>query len=263
MPAEILNIAHRGASAWSPENTIVAFETALQMGADGFELDVQLSKDDQLVVIHDGSVNRTTGASGRVAAMTLAELKRLDAGTWFNRHRPRRAQPHYAGERIPLLSEALDLAKQTSSLVYIELKFTRDSRDGLVDRVITLVKDLNISQQVIIESFVHDAIKLVKERSPELRTAALFGRSISSPGLSIKRMLRVVEDSGADEIALEKALATNRVLAAASAAKLPVAVWTVNSKRYMLRASELGLKAIITNYPDRMCIGSTASRQKE
>lgn len=76
----MLNIAHRGASAWAPENTIAAFKLALKMGADGFELDVQLTRDDQVVVIHDGSVNRTTNGKGRIANTNLSELKKLDAG---------------------------------------------------------------------------------------------------------------------------------------------------------------------------------------
>src|SRR5689334_9851474 len=104
---------------------MAAFRLAQEMDADGFELDVQLSKDDQLVVIHDGSVNRTTNGTGRISDLTLAQLRRLDAGSWFNSVRPRRAKHQYVGERIPILDEVLDLARHHNSAVYIELKFVR------------------------------------------------------------------------------------------------------------------------------------------
>src|SRR4051812_24485841 len=109
MSERLFNIAHRGASAWAPENTLAAFRLAQEMGADGFELDVQLTGDDQIVVIHDGSVNRTTNGTGRIAELSLSQLKRLDAGSWFNRTKPRRAKRQYATERIPTLDEVLDL----------------------------------------------------------------------------------------------------------------------------------------------------------
>src|SRR5947207_12232183 len=110
MSRGLVNIAHRGASAWAPENTMAAFRLALEMGAHGFELDVQLTTDDQVVVIHDGSVNRTTNGTGRIAQMPLSQIRRLDAGSWFNHVRTRRAKQEYKDERIPILSEALELA---------------------------------------------------------------------------------------------------------------------------------------------------------
>src|SRR5258708_21772551 len=135
MSEHLLNIAHRGASAWAPENTMAAYRLAIEMGAAGFELDVQLTSDDQIVVIHDGSVNRTTNGVGRIAELSLSQLKRLDAGSWCNSAQPRRAQRQYADERIPALSEVLDLARRHNSTMYIELKFPRDSRHGLQERL--------------------------------------------------------------------------------------------------------------------------------
>src|SRR5215831_17794328 len=146
------------------------------MGADGFELDVQLTRDDHAVVIHDGSVDRTTNGSGRVSQMALAEIRKLDAGSWFNLRKPRRARSEFVGEKIPTLSEVLELARQNNSIVYIELKFARDSRPGLEKQVIRIINELKLSRRVVIESFKHQSIKLVKELAPELKTAALFGR---------------------------------------------------------------------------------------
>jgi len=143
MTERLLNIAHRGASAWAPENTMASFRLALNMGADGFELDVQLTSDDQVVVIHDSSVDRTTNGTGRIAQLSFSQLRQLDAGSWFNSAKPRRAKPGYVGERIPLLTEVLDLAKQHNITTYVELKFARDSRAGLEERVVKLIAEYN------------------------------------------------------------------------------------------------------------------------
>lgn len=224
------------------------------MGADGFELDVQLTSDDQIVVIHDGSVNRTTNGTGRIAELSLAELKRLDAGSWFNSAKPRRGKPQYAGERIPTLNEVLDLARRHNSTVYIELKFTRDSRPGLEERVIKLVDEYELSGNVVIESFSLESIKRVKEIATGFRTAALFGRTLTAPRRSLRKMIESAIESRADEIALDKTLLTARVVATATEAGLPVIAWTVNSRLYLKHCIKLGLKGIITNYPDRLAL---------
>ena len=110
-------IAHRGASAYAPENTLAAFQLASDMKADWFELDCTLTKDGEVIVIHDDTVDRTTPAEGRVADLTLAELKTLDAGTWRD--------PEFADERLPTLGESLDFAKGKIG-VYIEIKDSDD-----------------------------------------------------------------------------------------------------------------------------------------
>ena len=110
-------IAHRGASAYAPENTIAAFGLAHEMGADWFELDCTLTRDDEIIVIHDDTVDRTTDGTGRVVELTLEDLKKLDAGTWKD--------PKYAGERLPTLLESLNFARDRIG-VYIEIKDSDD-----------------------------------------------------------------------------------------------------------------------------------------
>jgi len=249
---KVLNIAHRGASAWAPENTMAAFWLAHEIGADGFELDVQLTNDDQIVVIHDGSVNRTTNGTGRIADLALSQVRGLDAGSWFNSTRPRRAKNQYIGERIPTLSEVLDLAQKQKLILYIELKFVRDSRPGIEERVVTLVDKYRLMDKVVIESFSLESISRVKELDPRFRTAALFGRSLTAPRRSIKKIIERAAESHADEIALDKTLLTARVVNAANEAGLPIVAWTVNSRLYLKHCIKLGLKGIITNYPDRL-----------
>ena len=106
-------IAHRGASAYAPENTLVAFEKAVELGADWFELDCTLSKDLEIIVIHDDDMKRTTGVTGAIRDLTLEAIKKADAGSWFDES--------FAGETVPTLGEALDLAKGRIG-VYVEIK---------------------------------------------------------------------------------------------------------------------------------------------
>ena len=112
----MLAIAHRGASGYAPENTFAAFRRAIAMGAGFIETDLQLSRDARFVAIHDATVNRTTNGQGTVHDMTLAELRRLDAGSWFG--------SEYAGERIPTLDEILEFAKKHDVVFYLEIKPT-------------------------------------------------------------------------------------------------------------------------------------------
>jgi len=114
-------IAHRGASAYAPENTLAAFALAAEMGANWFELDCTLTRDGEVIVIHDDTIDRTTGAKGSVAEMTLSELKQYDVGSWFD--------PKFAEERFPTLGEALDLAKEKRIGVYVEIKNSDDDRE--------------------------------------------------------------------------------------------------------------------------------------
>ena len=118
-------IAHRGASAYAPENTLAAFALAKEMNADWFELDCTLSRDGHVVVIHDDTLDRTTNGEGPVRDRTLAELKQLDAGSWKD--------PRFAGERLPLLVEALELARERRIGVYIEIKNAQDDSALMTD----------------------------------------------------------------------------------------------------------------------------------
>ena len=107
-------MAHRGYSGKAPENTMAAFELALEVGSDGLELDVHLTKDGDVVVIHDGTLNRTTNGTGRVGDYTMAELKELDAGSWFS--------PEFKGARLPSLRQVLDLIKDENVMLNVETK---------------------------------------------------------------------------------------------------------------------------------------------
>ncbi len=138
-------IAHRGFSTKSPENTLAGFQLALELGAAGIELDVHLSKDQHIVVCHDEKVDRTTDGKGLITALTIEELKTLDAGSWY--------APNYTGEKNPCLSEVLDIVKGSEKVVNIELKNAIIDYPNLEKEVVTLVQQYDMDDQVIISSF--------------------------------------------------------------------------------------------------------------
>lgn len=153
-----LLIAHRGASSEAPENTLAAFQRALDIGVDGLELDVHLSADGQLVVIHDAIVGRTCwGAAGkRISDMTLAEIQSLDAGSWFGKE--------FAGERVPTLAEVLALDRKGAGLM-IEVKRGNDEIEPLAEAV---VREVAADPSLIVGSFSVQLLERIKQLKPEL-----------------------------------------------------------------------------------------------
>ena len=145
--------AHRGSSAYAPENTLAAFKLAVHQHADAIELDAKLSADDQVVVMHDETVDRTTDGTGRVKALTLAELKRLDAGGKFN--------PAYQSEKIPSLAEVFE-AVGNQIAINVELQNFFSPADDLPDRVVSLIKQYGLERSVILSSF--NPIALIRAR---------------------------------------------------------------------------------------------------
>ena len=151
--------AHRGASAHAPENTLAAFELALAQQTDAIELDVKLSADGHVIVIHDSSVARTTNGHGKVQNMTLAELKALDAGSFFS--------SQFAGERIPTLNEVFDaMGKRT--FINIELKNHRSHGEDLVETVCMLVKKHQMQKYVMFSSFFPNALSKAHSYLPSV-----------------------------------------------------------------------------------------------
>ena len=156
-------IAHRGASSYAPENTLAAFDLALQMGARHIELDVDMTSDGHVVVIHDDTVDRTTNGSGPVTGHTLAALRALDAGSWFG--------AAFAGAQIPTLDEVL-ARYQGRAHVHTEIKgHTTD----LSHRTADLVRHHRMSDQVTITSFQRVRLEEVRAYAPELPTGWLVG----------------------------------------------------------------------------------------
>lgn len=247
-----LIIGHRGASALAPENTIVAFERAMLDGADGIEFDVRLARDRVPVVIHDATLRRTALRTGDVARLTSGELSEVDVGTWFNLRCPSVAQQAYAQARVPTLASVFELFSESNALLYVEMKCAANEGRELAQQVVKLIRDYSLVDNVVVESFAHDAIVEIKRLDSSVRTAALFEPKLVRPFPSLRKMIERAQACLADEIALHRTLAGRRITAEAARVGMNTIVWTVDNPSWLQRAKRYGIHAIITNNPALM-----------
>ncbi|HVR69388.1 MAG TPA: glycerophosphodiester phosphodiesterase family protein [Vicinamibacteria bacterium] len=237
MPALI--IAHRGDSAHRPENTLAAFASALELGVELVELDVQLSHDGAVVVIHDPSVDRTTGGSGRVREMTLGELRRLSAGY------PSRYGAAFAGERIPTLAEVLGLVRDRARAM-IEIKsdaVTSDAEGGIEALAIAEVRRAGMEKDVALISFDRRALVRCRGLAPEIARGHVFERGNAGEFLA-----------GAREAACEVVMPHKRLLSddlrdRAREAGIKVATWVVDEPDELRALARFDLFGIGSNRP--------------
>ncbi|MBK8464125.1 MAG: glycerophosphodiester phosphodiesterase [Nigerium sp.] len=225
--------AHRGASAHAPENTIPAFELALDQGADGFELDVQLTRDDQVVVIHDETLERTTDGHGRVADHSLDDLVRLDASS---------GRAGFAGVRIPALGDVFALVRGTRATVNVELKNSVVAYPRLEERVLDVIAGHAMTGRVIVSSFNHDSLRRLAVLDSEVRLGVLYEQRLWKPWDYARRL-------GAHALHPSVALTRRTVVERAHEAGLGVHVWTVDAPRDIERMAALGVEAVVTNRP--------------
>ncbi len=233
-------IAHRGCSGIAPENTMAAFRKAIRAGAAMIELDVLLSKHGEVVVIHDATLDRTTSGKGNVADFTLAELKQLDAGSWFD--------PEFTGETIPTLGEVLSLVKG-HSLLNVEIKseaVTDDANHGIERLILDLVVAAGMLDQVLISSFEPRAVTRAKSLEPSVMTAMLYNAELQS-GMEVAEIIRA---TGCDGFNLSREEVTPEIVRACHTLGCPVMVYTVDDANEAFRLSAMGVDAIFTNHPE-------------
>jgi len=214
-------IGHRGAAAEEPENTLRGFRRALDAGAAGMELDVQLTRDGRLAVIHDATVDRTTNGRGRVRDFTLAELQKLDAGQ---------------GERIPGLEEVVELVRGRAYLL-VELKHPEAA-----PALLRLCREGRLFEDVRIISFWHPVIKTLKEQEPRLQTGVLMVGCPADPGGLARAAL-------ADTLVLNYQYVSQELVAAAHRQGLKVVVWNIDAPEILKPYLEMNPDAICTNRP--------------
>ncbi len=227
-----LVIAHRGASADAPENTIAAFELALEQGADGIELDVHLSADEHPVVIHDFTLERTTDGAGPVSGHSVRELKRLDAGGWHGRR--------FRGQRVQTLQEVLERFRDRARF-WVELKGGSALYPGIEERVVSLLEIYDVVDRALVQSFDHDAIGRIHATSREIRVGAL----VAQP--PVDRAL--LQRGAAHAICPGAHLITEGLVAEIRGAGCACYVWTVNEPAQMDRLVGWGVNGIITDRP--------------
>jgi glycerophosphoryl diester phosphodiesterase len=241
-----LIIGHRGASAVSPENTTAAFREALEVGADGIEFDVRLTRDSVPVVIHDSTLRRTAGLSHRVVDLTWAEISKVDVGSWF--------AASFANETVPSLAELFTLFQSKNSTLYLEMKCDSASEQrALTQACAKAIDEHALKERVIVECFQLPALRILKEIDPEIKTVALFEPAFTNPSvLSDHRIIKQALDVGAAALALHHRLARESLVQKAKEAGLHVAVWTVDDPAWIERAKKIGIDALITNDPKLM-----------
>jgi glycerophosphoryl diester phosphodiesterase len=164
--------AHRGGAAYAPENTFAAFAEGIRRGADMLELDIHLSREGEVVVIHDHTVDRTTSGHGYVHEMTVTELQRLDAGAWFD--------PRFAGERVPTLREVIEFVDRRLPLT-IEVKGLSRTAAALSDALVEVLDQMQMTDGVLVIAFDHEQVRRIKERNPAIKAAINYSGRLVDP----------------------------------------------------------------------------------
>lgn len=247
-----LIIAHRGASALAPENTLAAFRRAIADGAEGVEFDVRLSKNGDAVVFHDATLRRLSDRKNLVSSLTTEELREIDVGSWFNRRKKNPSNGDFSAERIPTLQETLDFLKDFKGLIYIELKCRASEIEKISRAVCDAITDSPLLPQMIVKSFQLETIPQIKKLCPEAKTAALFAPKIMTILRKEKRLVNIASDVGADMLSVHFSLATRKLMKKAGKRDLPVTIWTADNPRWVRRALDRGIFAVITNNPARL-----------
>lgn len=227
--------AHRGASGYAPENTLAAFQKAVDLDADGVELDIQLTKDDQIVVIHDETIDRTSDGKGWVKDYTLEELRAFN----YNR-----TKPEYKHADIPTMREVFELLKPTGLFINIEIKTGVVFYEKIEEKILALTKEMGIEDRVCYSSFNHYTVTRIHELKPDAEVGFLYADGpIDMPSYGVKHGVNALHPAlynlqydGFVKECKEKGLKLN--------------VWTVNERPYMEMCCQYGVDAIITNYPD-------------
>jgi glycerophosphoryl diester phosphodiesterase len=231
----VLVIAHRGASGNAPENTLAAFRKAVALGATFIETDLQLSRDARFVAIHDATVNRTTNGQGAVHDMTLADLRKLDAGSWFG--------SEFAGERIPTLEEILEFSKKNDVVFYLEIK--PGAAWGGEHALVGALRESGEIPRAVVISFDATIVLNLRKIEPTLMTGLLYDGQIENP-------LDKAVEIGARQVAVRGDLVTPALIAQAKKKDLQVVCWTVNHPAHMRMLAAAGVDGIMSDYPDRL-----------
>ena len=218
-------IAHRGARAEEPENTLRAIKRALECGAGGVEIDIRLSKDREIVVIHDDTLKRTTNGFGKVGEKTLEQLRTLDAGK---------------GEKIPRFSEVLLLCKNIGLELVVELKEV-----GMEEIVVHEVIEAGMEESVIISSFYHASLLKIKELAPKINTGVIIS---SLPVFPVK----IAIDANANVIFSKYPRSNKNFVAEASKKGIGIYSWTINTREDLEKALELGVEGVVTDNPCKL-----------
>lgn len=227
-------LGHRGAAGTAPENTLSAFRKGLEYGVDGFEFDVQLSRDGEVVICHDERVDRTSNGIGWVKDLALKELKALNFGVLFG-----------VQAEIPTLSELLELLQGRSLLLNVEVKSSAlIEYPGIVDKVVELLAKYRFLAQSIVSSFDHRVVGEVIRKYPQVQTGLLYDCGPLEPWVYARQV-------GAAHLHPHFAFVSSELVKESHARGIGINTWTVDEPWAMERIAAAGVDSVITNYPER------------
>jgi glycerophosphoryl diester phosphodiesterase len=243
---KIAIVAHRGASGYAPESTLASYRAGIRMNADYVEIDVQMTKDGELIAMHDKTVNRTTNGSGYVNCKTLADLKALDAGAWFNVKHPNYAQDEYFNEKVPTLREIFEAFGKTTRYM-LETKSPVDN-SGLEEKMWALVEEFGLSDRVAIQSFSKESLLKIRQWNKDVLLFQLmwYSKPASISGAKLKEIRGYANGVGANFLRINE-----RYIRKVKRAGLLIYPYTVNHQTNMGIAVKWGVDGIHTDYPDR------------
>ncbi len=228
-------IAHRGASGHAPENTIASFQRAVELGSTFIETDLHVTRDGHFVAIHDDTVDRTTNGSGEVRNFTLDELRRLDAGLWFDRE--------FMGERVPTLEEIIEFSGKHDVVFYLELKYLAVT--GMDHALAAALGKVKSAARTIVISFDASALASLRRIDPAIMMGLLVEDARPD---SIRAALAL----GARQLCPESSRVDGKFVEQAHRSDLPVVTWTVNAAENMRAMIANRVDGIMTDFPDRL-----------
>jgi glycerophosphoryl diester phosphodiesterase len=230
----VMRVAHRGASAQYPENTLLAFRHAIEQGVDMLELDVHLTADDELVVMHDTTLDRTTNGHGNIHDHSLQEIRQLNAGQ---------------GEKIPLLSEAIQLARESQIRLFVEVKGATEAEGiAIAEAAIRALETDSFLSQIILTSFSPAALLRAKWIQPEIST--MLDPSPQDGSLTPRQICAQVLGAGANCASYDFRFLTPAIATECQLTGLTLWPWDPDEPEDMMQMIKLGIHGIMTNRPD-------------
>lgn len=238
-------IAHRGSNKEAPQNTLPAFQRAIDEHADGFETDVHVTKDGKLVICHNYTIDATSDGRGEITSYTLGELKKFDFGSYFS--------AEYKGTPLPTVDEFLELAGSSDAeIINIELKAPRQAESGIVQKTLDAVKAHNLRDRILISSFNRHILQEVKDLDPHFRTGFLYPTIDYHASPFVYDPFPIAKRIGADALHPMSVVVTPRLIRRAHKRGMKVNVWTVDDKKTAQHLAAIGADGIITNAPGRV-----------
>ncbi|MGP4081487.1 glycerophosphodiester phosphodiesterase [Pseudalkalibacillus sp. R45] len=252
-PNQILNVAHRGASGHAPEHTLPSYELGEKMKGDYVEVDLQMTKDGELIAMHDETLDRTTNGTGLVKDHSLEEIKQLDAGSWFNEKYPEMAKEEYEGVQVPTLDEVIEKFGKSANY-YIETK-SPEVYPGMEEKLLETLEEHgltgpnNPSSQVIIQSFSPESLKKVHELNPKIPLVQLlwYTHTATITDAELEQYKQYAVGVGMNHDQIDEAYVLK-----VREHDLLIHPYTVNEKADMEKLLDWGVTGMFTNYPDRL-----------